>query len=68
MTTRHSAAIRSALERYNALAPIQHPFRPVLDYSEVIGYAFLGEFSLLKYSHYDVLAKPGLFLRIGKWL
>ncbi|KAG0692140.1 hypothetical protein DFH29DRAFT_882994 [Suillus ampliporus] len=30
----------------------------VLDYSEVVGYASLGEFSLLKYSHYDVLAKP----------
>ncbi|KAG1788605.1 hypothetical protein EV424DRAFT_1356054 [Suillus variegatus] len=56
--TRRSAAIRSALEKYNALAPIQHPPRPVLDYSEVIGYASLGEFSLLKYSRYDVLAKP----------
>ncbi|KAG2150766.1 hypothetical protein DEU56DRAFT_869106 [Suillus clintonianus] len=43
--TRRSAAIRSALEKYNALAPIQHPPRPVLDYSEV-------------YSRYDVLAKP----------
>lgn len=56
--TRRSAAICSALEKYNALAPIQHPPRPVLDYSEVIGYASLGEFSLLKYSRYDVLAKP----------
>jgi hypothetical protein len=56
--TRRSAAIRSALEKYNALAPIQHPPQPVLDYSEVVGYASLGEFSLLKYSRYDVLAKP----------
>ncbi|KAG1767336.1 hypothetical protein EV702DRAFT_980110, partial [Suillus placidus] len=56
--TRRSAAIRSALEKYNALAPIQHPPRPVLDYSEVVGYVSLGEFSLLKYSCYDVLTKP----------
>ncbi|KAG2098544.1 hypothetical protein BD769DRAFT_1677607 [Suillus cothurnatus] len=51
------AAIHSALEKYNALAPIQHPPRPVLNYSEVVGYASLREFSLLKYSCYDVLAK-----------
>ncbi|KAG2745373.1 hypothetical protein P692DRAFT_20651062, partial [Suillus brevipes Sb2] len=56
--THRSAAIRSALEKYNTLAPIQHPPQPVLDYSEVVGYASLGEFSLLKYSRYDVLAKP----------
>ncbi|KAG1737248.1 hypothetical protein EDB19DRAFT_1594901, partial [Suillus lakei] len=56
--TCRSAAIHSALEKYNALAPIQHPPWPVLDYSEVVGYASLGEFSLLKYSHYNVLAKP----------
>jgi hypothetical protein len=55
--THCSAAIRSALEKYNALTPIQHPPRPVLNYSEVVGYASLGEFSLLKYSCYDVLAK-----------
>jgi hypothetical protein len=56
--TRRSAAIRTALEKYNKLAPLQNPPRPVLDYSEVVGYASLGEFSLLKYSRHDILAKP----------
>lgn len=46
------------MEKYNKLAPLQNPPRPVLDYSEVVGYASLGEFSLLKYSRHDILAKP----------
>jgi hypothetical protein len=29
-----------------------------LDYSEVIGYSTLGEFSLLKHSRYEILEKP----------
>ncbi|KAG1856478.1 hypothetical protein F4604DRAFT_1590377 [Suillus subluteus] len=55
---RRSAAIRSSLEKYNKLAPLQTPPRPILDYSEVVGYATLGEFSLLKYSRHDLLSKP----------
>ncbi|KAI6131153.1 hypothetical protein EDD16DRAFT_1469868, partial [Pisolithus croceorrhizus] len=30
---------------------------PKLDYAEVIGYSLLGEFSLLKHSHYEILEK-----------
>jgi len=56
--TRRSSTICLALEKYNKLAPLQRPPRPILDYSEVIGYASLGEFSLLKHSRYDILAKP----------
>ncbi|KAG1845645.1 hypothetical protein F4604DRAFT_1936793 [Suillus subluteus] len=56
--TRRSAAIRTALEKYNKLAPLQNPPRPVLDYSEIVGYASLGEFSLLKHSRHDILTKP----------
>ncbi|KAI6097652.1 hypothetical protein EV401DRAFT_1895465 [Pisolithus croceorrhizus] len=56
--SRRSAAIRAALERYNKLAPRQRPPRPKLDYAEVIGYSLLGEFSLLKHSHYEILEKP----------
>jgi hypothetical protein len=56
--TRRSAAIHTALDRYNKLAPRQKPPRPKLEYSEVIGYSALGEFSLLKISRSDVLLKP----------
>jgi hypothetical protein len=56
--TRRSAAIRNALEKYNKLAPLQAPPRPILDYAEVVRYATLGEFTLLKYSHHDFLRKP----------
>ncbi|KIK11657.1 hypothetical protein PISMIDRAFT_19362, partial [Pisolithus microcarpus 441] len=56
--SRRSAAIRTALERYNKLAPHQRPPCPKLDYAEVIGYSLLGEFSLLKHSRYEVLEKP----------
>ncbi|KAG1762157.1 hypothetical protein EV702DRAFT_1183120 [Suillus placidus] len=51
-------AIQTALEKYNTLAPIQVPPRPTLDYTEVVGYASLGKFALLKYSRRDILAKP----------
>ncbi|KAG1760151.1 hypothetical protein EDD22DRAFT_848692 [Suillus occidentalis] len=54
----HSATIRNALEKYNQLAPLQIPPQPILDYADVVGYATLGEFTLLKYSHHDFLSKP----------
>ncbi|KAG2746697.1 hypothetical protein P692DRAFT_201686148, partial [Suillus brevipes Sb2] len=56
--TRCSAAIRTALDKCNILAPLQDPPRPVLDYSEVVGFISLGEFSLLKYSRHHILTKP----------
>ncbi|KAI5985795.1 hypothetical protein EDD15DRAFT_2373911 [Pisolithus albus] len=56
--TRRSATIRTALERYNKLAPRQCPPRPKLDYADVIGYSTFGEFELLKYSRYNILEKP----------
>ncbi|KAI5998436.1 hypothetical protein EDC04DRAFT_2612450 [Pisolithus marmoratus] len=55
--SRHSTAICTALEHYNRLAPHQHLPHPRLDYADVIGYSLLGEFSLLKHSHYEVLEK-----------
>ncbi|KAG1772952.1 hypothetical protein EV702DRAFT_976343 [Suillus placidus] len=56
--TRRSAAIQTALDKYNKLAPLQDPPLPVLDYSEVVGYVSLGEFSLLKHSRHHILTKP----------
>ncbi|KAG1849410.1 hypothetical protein F4604DRAFT_1687444 [Suillus subluteus] len=40
-------AIRTALDKYNALAPLQNPPRPTLEYHEVASYAWL-----------DLLSKP----------
>ncbi|KAG1766881.1 hypothetical protein EV702DRAFT_980585 [Suillus placidus] len=56
--TRRSGAIRTALEKYNNLAPLQVPPCPTLDYVDIIGYASLGEFELLKYSRHNVMTKP----------
>ncbi|KIK80155.1 hypothetical protein PAXRUDRAFT_159398 [Paxillus rubicundulus Ve08.2h10] len=55
--TRCLAVIRTALERYDKLAPSQCPLLK-LDYSEVIRYSTLGEFLLLKHSRYRILEKP----------
>ncbi|KIM57629.1 hypothetical protein SCLCIDRAFT_57162, partial [Scleroderma citrinum Foug A] len=55
---RRSAAVRNALERYNKLAVKQSPPRPTLQYSEVLSYATLGNFDLLKHSRHEVLARP----------
>ncbi|KAI0040590.1 hypothetical protein FA95DRAFT_1502613 [Auriscalpium vulgare] len=56
--TRRSAAVRSALNTYNRLAPKQDPPRQKLEYSEVANYGWLGEFDLLKESRHEVLEKP----------
>ena len=54
----HSTAIRTALNCYNRLAPCQKPPHPKLEYSKVISYSTLRDFSLLKASCTDVLMKP----------
>ncbi|KAG1846291.1 hypothetical protein F4604DRAFT_1884181 [Suillus subluteus] len=56
--TQRSSAIHTALDRYNKLAPLQVPPQPILDYAEVIGYAALGEFTLLKHSRHNLLTRP----------
>ncbi|EGN97742.1 hypothetical protein SERLA73DRAFT_14955, partial [Serpula lacrymans var. lacrymans S7.3] len=53
-----SSAIRTALDRYNKLAAKQKNPVPVLEYSQVVLYAWLGEFELLKRSCHDILKKP----------
>ena len=47
-----------ALDCYNNLTPHQKLPCPKLEYSDVISYSTLGNFSLLKVSHADVLMKP----------
>lgn len=56
--TRRSAAVRTALEKYNQLAPLQDPPRPTLSYSEIASYGWLNDFDLLKYSRHDILKRP----------
>ncbi len=55
---RRSEAIRTALNNYNALARVQNPPRPKLDYGDVMAYGWLGEFELLKHSSHALLEKP----------
>jgi hypothetical protein len=55
---RRSAAVHTALNNYNALAPLQQPPQPILEYNAVATYGWLGEFELLKESRHDVLHKP----------
>jgi hypothetical protein len=55
---RRSGALRTALSKYNELAPQQQPPRPQLEYADVLNYAWLGDFVLLKYSRHPMLQKP----------
>jgi hypothetical protein len=55
---KRSAAIRTALDKYNTMAPLQHPPCPTLDYAEVASYSLLGDFELLKHSQMEILRKP----------
>ena len=55
--SRRCAAIRNAIGRYNDLAPLQKPPRPLLVYSEVVDYCTFSKFEILKHSDHDVLSK-----------
>ncbi|KAG1802335.1 hypothetical protein EV424DRAFT_1474690 [Suillus variegatus] len=56
-TERH-LQVQITLDKYNKLAVSQNPQQPTLRYSEVMSYAALSEFKILKCSRYDILAKP----------
>ncbi|KAI0245897.1 hypothetical protein BJV78DRAFT_1086966, partial [Lactifluus subvellereus] len=55
---KRSSAIRTALDKYNKLAPLQNPLQPTLEYTNVASYSWLGDFELLKYSRNDIMRKP----------
>ncbi|KAJ7707057.1 hypothetical protein B0H14DRAFT_3643874 [Mycena olivaceomarginata] len=53
-----SKAMRTALERYNAAASVMTPPKPLLSWDEVMGYAFLVEFDLLREGREDIRTEP----------
>jgi len=50
-------AIHNAIDRYNALAPLQTPPRPHLVYSEVVEYCNFSKFEIIKHSDHNLLSK-----------
>ncbi|KZP27026.1 hypothetical protein FIBSPDRAFT_909065 [Athelia psychrophila] len=56
--TSRSAAIRTAVERYNVAALALSPPRETLDIKEVVEYAFLADFDLLRDTRQDVRQRP----------
>ncbi|KAF6763562.1 hypothetical protein DFP72DRAFT_986482 [Ephemerocybe angulata] len=53
-----SQAIRTALDHYNKAAQALKPRRPKLTWDEVVEYAFLADFDLLRNSREDIRARP----------
>ena len=53
-----SVAIRTALDRYNAAALALAPPRQILDWDQVVEYAFLSDFDLLRDAHQYIRRKP----------
>ncbi|KAJ7751846.1 hypothetical protein B0H14DRAFT_3096830 [Mycena olivaceomarginata] len=53
-----SKAVRTALERYNAAASVMTPPKRLLAWDEVVGYAFLAEFDLLREGREDIRTEP----------
>lgn len=53
-----SAAIRTALDHYNTAAQTVTPPRPTLKWEEVVEYAFLSDFDLLRDARQDVREQP----------
>ncbi|KAG1795852.1 uncharacterized protein BJ212DRAFT_1450710 [Suillus subaureus] len=52
------ANLASTGYKMRKLAPLQNPPHPVLNYTKIVSYASLGEFSVLKHSCHDILTKP----------
>ncbi|KAJ7609640.1 hypothetical protein FB45DRAFT_1038738 [Roridomyces roridus] len=53
-----SKAVRNAIERYNAAARELTPPKPDLTWNQVVEYAFLGDFDLLRDAEAVVLSRP----------
>ncbi|KAG2117688.1 hypothetical protein BD769DRAFT_1629740 [Suillus cothurnatus] len=53
-----SAAIRSTLNTYNNLASAVYPPRQTLKWEEVVEYAFLANFDLLRNTHFNISSLP----------
>src|SRR5258707_3873782 len=53
----HCAAIHSAVDRYNALAPLQKPPHPHLMYSDIVKYCNFSKFEILKHLDHNLLSK-----------
>ncbi|KAF5315642.1 hypothetical protein D9611_004979 [Ephemerocybe angulata] len=53
-----SQAIRNALERYNVAAAAMKPPQQSLSWDQVVEYAFLADFDLLRVSREDIRARP----------
>lgn len=53
-----SAAIRTALDKYNTAARALSPPRPALSWEEVVEYAFLADFDLLRDARQDISQRP----------
>jgi len=53
-----SAAIQSALDKYNFIAGAMRPHRRILKWEEVVEYAFLSDFDLLRDGRQDISKLP----------
>ncbi|KAJ3562925.1 hypothetical protein NP233_g9276 [Leucocoprinus birnbaumii] len=53
-----SQAVRNALGRFNTAAQEMKPKRPTLTWEEIVQYAFLSDFDLLRESHEDIRDRP----------
>ncbi|KAJ7244802.1 hypothetical protein B0H12DRAFT_1073675 [Mycena haematopus] len=53
-----SKAVKTALERYNAAAAAMVPARTPLSWDQVVDYAFLAEFDLLREGREDIRGEP----------
>ena len=53
-----SAAIHTALDKYNELVLQQNPPWPILQYSDMASYSWLGNLDLLKYLCSNITQKP----------
>ena len=61
---RHSAAIRTAIDKYNKLTMQMRPPALMLDWKNIINYTFVSEFKILwhTYSCADIASCPWIAL------
>jgi hypothetical protein len=53
-----SKAVKNAIDRYNDAAAMLEPPMPNLTWEEVVKYAFLADFDILRDTHAEVRSRP----------
>ncbi|KAJ7075097.1 hypothetical protein B0H15DRAFT_956756 [Mycena belliarum] len=60
-----SKAVKSAIDNYNSAARALDPPMPMLGWEQVVEYAFLADFDMLRDTNVEIQSRPWTLIRVG---